>query len=166
MKKNKQQLIKSYQADLEHCRYLLVVKSSKITVENYKHIKNQMRHIGTKVRVVKNSLVQVAIRNTAFEPLTDLLHYSTMFFYSDDPIVSFRAIKKLISTHDFDLSVKAAMIDNFLFQGIKLGELSNMLSLNEIQSKIISLINLPHLKHISFFKNTGSRLVTIIKNKS
>jgi large subunit ribosomal protein L10 len=127
--------------------------------------RKKVKEAGGTVRVVKNNLAKLALKDTEFSGITDLFKGPTVLAYSKDPIAAARAANAYAKTNDKYVIVGGAMGSTVLdAKGVK--ALADLPSLDELRAKIIGLLNAPATKIARTVKEPGAKLARVIQAKA
>ncbi len=117
------------------------------------------------VKVAKNKLVQLAIKDTATADISDLLKGPTILAYSKDPIAAAKAAVAYAKGTDKLVILGGAMGKTRLdANGVK--ALAELPSLDELRAKLIGLLNAPATKIARTVKEPGAQLARVIQAKA
>jgi len=117
---------------------------SGLTVAQATELRREFRKSGIDYRVVKNTLIKKALEQmNAYDKLLDKLVGPTGVAFSyEDPVSPARIIQKFIGKHE-KLSLKAAVLEQQVYDGSKLKELARLPARKEIVAGILGCIQSP-----------------------
>ena len=124
---------------------VVVTRNLGLTVAESTALRSKMREAGARYRVSKNSLARIAIKDTSYAGLSDLLVGPTALSTSADPVAPAKVIVDFAKTNEmleiFGGAMGATILDA---NGVK--ALATMPSLDELRAKIVGLIQAPATK--------------------
>jgi large subunit ribosomal protein L10 len=124
-----------------------------------------VKDAGGSVKVAKNKLVQLAIKDTATADISGLLKGPTVLAYSKDPIAAAKAAVAYAKGNDKLVILGGAMGKTVLdAKGVK--ALAELPSLDELRASIIGLLNAPATKIARTIKEPGCQLARVIQAKA
>jgi large subunit ribosomal protein L10 len=124
-----------------------------------------VKDAGGSVKVAKNKLVQLAIKDTATADISDLLKGPTILAFSKDPIAAAKATVAYAKGNDKLVILGGAMGKTVLdAKGVK--ALAELPSLDELRAKLIGLLNAPATKIARTVKEPGGQLARVIQAKA
>ena len=124
---------------------VVVTRNLGMTVAQSTDLRGKMRDAGATYKVAKNRLVRLALENTDYVGLDDMLTGPVGLAWSTDPVAAAKAAVEFAKTNDKLEIVGGAMGAQVLDQaGIK--ALASMPSLNELRAKLIGLVQAPATK--------------------
>jgi large subunit ribosomal protein L10 len=127
--------------------------------------RKKVKEAGGTVKVVKNNLAKLALKDTEFAGITDLFKGPVVLAYSKDPIAAARAAQAYAKTNDKLVIVGGAMGTTVLdAKGVK--ALADLPSLNELRAKLAGLLNAPATKLARTIKEPGAALARVIHAKA
>jgi large subunit ribosomal protein L10 len=127
--------------------------------------RKKVKEAGGTVRVVKNNLAKIALKDTEFAGITSLFKGPTILAYSKDPIAAAKAAQAYAKGNDKFVILGGSMGRTILdAQGVK--TLAELPSLDELRAKIIGLLNAPATKIARTVAEPGAKLARVIQAKA
>ena len=124
---------------------VVVTRNLGLTVAQSTALRTKMRDAGATYRVSKNSLARIAVKDTSYAALSDLLVGPTALSTSADPVAPAKVLVEFAKTNDKLEIVGGAMGATLLdVAGVK--SLATLPSLDELRGKIVGLIQAPATK--------------------
>ena len=128
-------------------------------------LRKKVKEAGGKVKVVKNNLAKLALKDTEFAGIIDLFKGPTVLTYSKDPIAAARAANAYAKGNDKFVIIGGAMGATILnAKGVK--ALADLPSLDELRAKLVGLLNAPATKLVQTIKEPGAGLARVINAKA
>ena len=116
-----------------------------ITVAEADALRNKIREAGASIRVTKNRIARLAVKDTNFAPLADLFKGPIIMAYADDPISACKACVEFAKENEKLVIVGGALTDKVLtINDIK--QLASIPSMDELRAKLIGLLQAPAAK--------------------
>jgi large subunit ribosomal protein L10 len=132
-------------ATFNEAAVVVVTRNLGLTVAQSTDLRLKMRDAGAHYRVSKNRLAKIALADTQYQPLSDLLTGPTALATSGDPVAAAKVAVEFAKTNDKLEIVGGAMGDTVLdVDGVK--ALASLPSLDELRAKLIGLIQAPATK--------------------
>ena len=158
---DKKDFVKKLKDELSTSSTVIVSHYSGLSVLETDSLRKEMRDSGAKFRVTKNRLTKIALADTPYESIADLFTGPTAISYSSDPIapakVSVNFEKKLKNFKIIGGSYEGEKIDI-----TKINFLASLPSLDQIRSKVLSLLNAPAQKIASVVQAPGEQLARLV----
>lgn len=141
----KAESVASLNAVFNQAGVVVVTRNLGLTVAQSTQLRMRMRDAGASYKVAKNSLARLAIANTDYEGLGEMLTGPTALATSVDPVAAAKAAVDFAKTNDKLEIVGGSMGPQVLdAEGIK--ALAAMPSLDELRAKLIGLVQAPATK--------------------
>jgi large subunit ribosomal protein L10 len=123
----------------------VVTRNLGLTVAQSTDLRLKMRDAGASYKVAKNRLAKIALSDTQYESLSDLLTGPTAIATSADPVAAAKVAVEFAKTNDKLEIVGGAMGETVLdVEGVK--SLASMPSLDELRATLIGLVQAPATK--------------------
>ncbi len=161
----KKDFVNELKEDLLNSSSVIVTHYSGLTVNESESLRKEMRANGAKFKVTKNRLTKLAIADTQFKDISDLLSGPTALAYSTDPVAP---AKVAVS---FEKKFENFKIIGGGYNGEKIDKekidfLAKLPSLDELRGKLIGLISAPAQKLASIAIEPGAQIARLISAKS
>lgn len=144
-KTEKEQLVSSLRQALASASILVVTKQSGLTVAEVSDLRGKMREAGASYKVMKNTLIKLAIKGTQFEGVSDLFAGPTALAFSEDPVAAARIAVNFAKANDKIEVIGGSFGDKPLdINGVK--ALASLPSLDELRAKIVGVLVAPATK--------------------
>lgn len=116
-----------------------------LTVAEADALRNKIREAGASIRVTKNRIARLAVKDTNFAPLADLFKGPIIMAYAEDPISACKACVEYAKENEKLVIVGGALTDKVLtLNDIK--QLASIPSMDELRAKLIGLLQAPAAK--------------------
>lgn len=139
---------------------VVVTRNLGLTVAQSTDLRLRMRDAGAQFKVTKNRLALIALEESRYKPIGDLLTGPTALATSGDPVAAAKVAVDFAKTTDRFEIVGGAMGDTLLdVNGIK--ALAALPSLDELRAKIVGLIQAPASKIARTVSEPGAQLARI-----
>ncbi len=121
----------------------VVVDYKGINVADDTALRKELREAGIEYTVTKNTMIELAVKGTELEGLTDCLKGTTAIATSkDDYVAAARILAKFASTHE-NFSLKSGFLDNEVISLEKLNSLAKLPSREVLLATVCSVFNAP-----------------------
>jgi large subunit ribosomal protein L10 len=132
-------------ATFNEAAVVVVTRNAGLTVADSSDLRAKMREAGAVFKVSKNRLAKIALKDTQYESLGELLTGPTALATSTDPVAAAKVAVEFAKTNDRLEIVGGAMGDTVLdVDGVK--ALASMPSLDELRGTIVGLLQAPATK--------------------
>ena len=124
---------------------VVITRNLGLTVAQSTQLRTKIREAGASYKVAKNRLAKLAIQNTDYAGIGDLLTGPTAIAASVDPVAAAKVVVEFAKTNDKLEIVGGSMGAQVLTpEGVK--ALASMPSLDELRAKLIGLVQAPATK--------------------
>jgi large subunit ribosomal protein L10 len=113
-------------------------------------------------RVLKNTLVKIAVRGTPLESLAKMLEGPTgIAFGSDDPIAPARVAMDFAKDNDA-LKIKGGFLDGQVLSAPEVVTISKLGSKNQMRAQLLSTFNAPAQQLLAVFNAVPQQLLGVL----
>jgi large subunit ribosomal protein L10 len=161
----KRELIDSLHGVLKSTGVVVVAHNTGMVAAQSADFRSRVKAAGGTVKVTKNKLAQIALKDTDAEQLSGLMKGPVILAFSKDPIAAAKAAVSYAKGNDKLVILGGAMGKTILdAKGVK--ALAELPSLDELRAKIIGLLNAPATKIARTVKEPGAKLARVIQAKA
>lgn len=108
---NKKLVVEEIKEKFSTAKSAVLVDYRGLTVEEATELRSKFREAGVDYKVYKNNLVKLAIKDTAFEPLSqDLTGPNAIAFGIEDAVVPAKIVKEFAKSHK-NLELKSGVVE-------------------------------------------------------
>jgi large subunit ribosomal protein L10 len=141
----KAESVASLNAVFNEVGVVVITRNLGLTVAQSTQLRTKIREAGASYKVAKNRLAKLAIQNTDYAGIGDLLTGPTAIAASVDPVAAAKVVVEFAKTNDKLEIVGGSMGAQVLTpEGVK--ALASMPSLDELRAKLIGLVQAPATK--------------------
>ena len=160
-REQKRELVKSLHKVFSDTGVIVVAHNTGLTVAELTTLRAEVREVGGSVKVAKNRLVKLALKDTPAESLSDLFKGPTIIAYADDPVSVPKVTVKFAKTNEKLVLLGGAMGEtNLDVDGVK--SLAALPSLDELRGKLVGLIQAPASKVARVVSAPSGQLARVI----
>ena len=139
----KERIIQELKAKFEKSKSFVLTDFSGLKVGEITQLRKNFREKGLEYKVVKNTLIRLAVENKAYSPITNYLEGPTgIVFGYDEPTLPARIL------YDFQKKLekpkaKVLWMEGKIYEGIRLKELATLPSKELLLANLIGALNSP-----------------------
>ena len=160
-REQKRELVKSLHEVFSDTGVIVVAHNVGMTVSELTELRAQVREVGGSVKVAKNRLVKLALKDTPAESLIDLFTGPTIIAYADDPVSVPKVAVKFAKENEKLVLLGGAMGEmNLDIDGVK--SLAALPSLDELRGKMVGLLQAPAGKVARVISTPPGQLARVI----
>jgi large subunit ribosomal protein L10 len=157
----KQELVAEVNGMLSDAGVVVVTHYKGLTVAEMSDLRGRLRAVGAGLKVNKNLLTKLSVKDTKYNNIADLLKGPTAIAYSADPVAAAKAIVDYAKTNEKLVIVGGAFGEAKLdVAGVK--NLATMPSLDELRAKIIGMINTPATRIAGILQAPGGQIARVL----
>ena len=141
---------------------VVVAHYAGLTVAQMQQLRKQMRQAGGHVKVAKNRLAQIALKDTDVAAIGPLLKGPTVLAYSGDPVAAPKVAIDFAKANEQFVILGGSMGKTALDQnGVK--ALASLPSLDELRAKILGLLVAPATKIAQLSTAPAAKLARVVQ---
>ncbi|OPZ78994.1 MAG: 50S ribosomal protein L10 [Alphaproteobacteria bacterium ADurb.Bin438] len=141
-REEKKQLVDAMNEVFKNSELVLVSLNKGLTVEESTKLRGAIRKAGVEIKVVKNRLARIALAETEYTGLSDMLKGPTVLSYGNDPVAVAKTVVDFNKTND-KLEIVGAVFNGQVLDINGIKTLASLPSMDELRAKIISIIQTP-----------------------
>ena len=158
----KQALVTSLNGVFKDTGVVVVAHYAGMTVAQMTDYRRRVKEAGGSVKVAKNRLAKLALKDTDLGGIADLFKGQTCIAFSKDPITAAKVAVKYARENEKLVILGGAMGRTVLdASGVK--ALADLPSLDELRAKLIGLLNAPATKIARTIKEPGAKLARVVQ---
>lgn len=138
-REEKSDLISALQSSLKEANGVFVVENHGLTVKEFEALRNELRPLVSVFKVVKNRLMKLALKDTDFEPVSDMMARPTAVAVATDGLAVTKVLAKFADEHP-NLTIVGGKMDAGVLSKDDILQLSKLPSLLEIRGKIARIL--------------------------
>lgn len=146
-----------------------VAKAQAIVVAEYRgldvagitELRRKARDAGVYLRVLKNTLVRRALKETPFEKLTDQLAGPLIYGISEDPVAAAKVMNDFAKANEA-LVIKGGAMPNTLITTDGIKALASLPSRDELLAKLLGTMQAPVAKFVQTLNEVPSKFVRTV----
>lgn len=141
---------------------VVVAHYSGLTVAQMQNLRQQMKQAGAQVKVAKNRLAKIALKDTDVSAISDLLKGPTVLAYSGDPVVAPKVAVEFAKANEKFVILGGSMGKTALDpNGVK--ALASLPSLDELRAKIVGLLVAPATKIAQLTNAPAAKVARVVQ---
>jgi large subunit ribosomal protein L10 len=158
----KQESITDLNGVFKTSNVVVVAHYSGVSVAQMQTLRRQMKLAGAKVKVAKNRLAKIALKDTDAASIAPLLKGPTVLAYSGDPVAAPKVAVDFAKTNAQFVILGGSMGKTALdIDGVK--ALASLPSLDELRGKIVGLIQAPATKIAQLVDAPAAKVARVIQ---
>jgi len=139
-RRTKEQIVSELQVKLKEANLGVLTSFSKMNVEKMEALRNVLRKSNAELKVVKNTLLEIAAKETAFSVLADHFKWPIAIVLSyKDPVEPTKALIDFAKKNP-ELEVKIGVLDGKILSKSDLTSLAELPSREVLLGKLVSVM--------------------------
>ena len=132
-----------------------------ITMPEMTILRKNMREAGANFRVTKNRLTRLALQDTGFESLIELMSGPTALAYSADPVAAAKAAVNFAKDND-KLVILGGVLNGQVLGVDGVNNLAKLPSLDELRGKLVGMISTPATRIAGVLQAPAGKVARVI----
>ena len=161
----KKELIDELHTSLKDTGTIVVAHYAGMTVAHMTEFRKRVKEAGGSVKVTKNRLAKLALKDTDAEGIIELFKGPTVVAFSKDPVTAARIAVNYAKINDKLVILGGTMGKNVLDPSA-VKALADLPSLDELRARLIGLLNAPATKIARTIAEPGAQLARVIQAKA
>ena len=138
-REEKSDLISALQSSLKEANGVFVVENHGLTVKELEGLRNELRPLVSVFKVVKNRLMKLALEDTNFEPVSEMMKRPTAVAVATYGLAVTKVLAKFAEEHP-NLTIIGGKMDADVLDKDGIVQLSKLPSLLEIRGTIARIL--------------------------
>jgi large subunit ribosomal protein L10 len=158
----KEEVVAEIKARLSESGSVIIADYRGLTVKELQQLRVKLREAGSEVKVYKNSLTEIAVRELALPSLDEYLAGpSAMVFAGDDPVPSAKALTDFAKAHA-QLEIKGGLVQNQVVGAAEVKAIAALPSREELVAKLLGTIQNPLTQFVRVLNGPASAFARVL----
>jgi len=163
---DKRRIVADLHQRMRQAQVAILTRFVGLNVERMTQLRRELRKSAVEYRIVKNTLLRLAIRGTDKEVLESKVQGPIAVAWSEtDPIAPARVLAKFAKEYP-ELQILVAASEGRLWGPAEIQAWVNLPSLDELRAKILGLLKAPASKLVRLIVTPSTQLAQLLKAKS
>ena len=156
----KRSYVEDVNGALKRSASVIVVHYQGLTVAEINGLREKMREAGAALKVTKNTLTKLALKDTDYESIAEHLSGPTAIGYSEDPVAPAKVLADFAKDNEKLKLLGGAFGEQALdVSGIE--QLAKMPSLDGLRAKIVGMLNTPATRVAGVLQASAGQLARV-----
>jgi large subunit ribosomal protein L10 len=162
-REDKEQTVADLHRELEEAQVAILTRFTGLNVEKMTQLRRELAKEAVNYRVVKNTLLRLAIQGTDKEVLKDKINGPLAVAWSQkDPVSPTRVLARFAKDSP-ELQIMGASSEGRLFGPAQIQEWVNLPSLEGLRGRILGLIQTPGVRLVRLLKAPGTQIARVLQ---
>lgn len=156
----KSEAVAALNATFNESGVVVVTRNLGLSVAQSTELRGKMREAGASYKVAKNRLAKLALKDTDYAGLGDLLTGPTALATSSDPVAAAKAAVEFAKKNE-NLEIVGGSMGGQMLDEAGVKALASMPSLDELRGTIVGLVNAPATKIAQVVNAPANKLARV-----
>jgi large subunit ribosomal protein L10 len=157
----KRELVSTLQSAFADAGSIVVAQNAGLTVADFETLRRQMKEAGGIVKVAKNRLAKLALKDTATADITALFVGPTVLAYAKDPMTAPKVVSAFADKNQKFVVLGGAMGATGL-DAANVKALATMPSLDELRATLAGMLKQPATRIASVLQAPGGQVARVL----
>lgn len=163
-KAQKQKDLNALAEQLGNAKSAMIVSFTKLTVNKDQEFRDQLRGVGAKYQVVKNTVARLAVKGTPFEDASEHFKGVTGIAWTEnEPVDLSKTVSKFIKDNATIYSFKAGVVDGKVLDLKQVETIASLPSKEELIGQLLYVINAQAQRIVTVINAVPRDLAVVIK---
>ena len=164
-REQKSNYVSSLKESLNNNEAMMIYHYQGLNVNQLDDLRNQMREAGALLKVTKNRITKIALKDTQHEEAISLFSGQTGVALSKDPITLAKTLVNFQKKNDM-LKIVGGVMDSKVLAPEDVAKIATLPTLDEARAKIAAILQSPAQKLISILLAPGAKIANLAHAKS
>lgn len=136
---SKKTVVAGVSATLSTAQTVVLAEYQGVTVEQMTVLRTNARKSDVSLRVLKNTLARIAVKDTKFAPLADKMSGQLVYAISEDAVAAAKVVNDFAKTNEA-LKIVAGQYDEKLLDVAEVKKLASIPSRNELLAQVMGVM--------------------------
>jgi large subunit ribosomal protein L10 len=161
----KHEFVKTLNGSFNDAGVIVVAHYTGLTVAEMTDLRNRMKEVGATVKVAKNRLAKLALKDTSAEGIGDLFTGPTCIVTSEDPVSGPKIAVEFAKKNE-KLVILGGAMGEMILDVSAVKSLAALPSLDELRGMIVGLLQAPAGKIARILNEPGGQLARVVQAKA
>ncbi len=162
LRREKERIVAELQGSLREAKAAILTDYRGLNVAELALLRNQLRQISVKYRVVKNTLIKLALKNSELEPLIDQINGPTALALSYDDPISPAKILDQFSKKQPNLEIKGGMVEGRAIDQDAVKKLAEIPGREVLLGRLMSVLGGGPVRLVTVLSANPQRLLHVL----
>jgi large subunit ribosomal protein L10 len=164
-REQKTNYVSSLKESLNNNEAMMIYHYQGLNVNQLDDLRNQMREAGALLKVTKNRITKIALKDTQHEEAISLFSGQTGVALSKDPITLAKTLVNFQKKNDM-LKIVGGVMDSKVLAPEDVAKIATLPTLDEARAKIAAILQTPAQQLISILLAPGAKIANLAHAKS
>lgn len=166
MRPEKNSIISEIQVKVNAAPFVLLTEYAGMRVDHFNELRKRLHGVGAEYRVVKNTLLRRALKDSKLPEFDGLLNGQTAVILGDKDVSAAAKILKTFASEFTKPVIKAGILDNAILDKSAILALADLPSREVLLGKILGLLQAPASQLVRLLNTPAAQVAQVIKANS
>ncbi|MEC9397445.1 MAG: 50S ribosomal protein L10 [Myxococcota bacterium] len=162
----KEQLVEELRSDLSQAKSVVLASHVGMDAATVNELRSSYRAEDVTYRVVKNTLIKIAIQDTDMAVISDMFRGPVAIAYSFEDAVSPARVARNFAKDHKDYKIIGAYLEGQRFEEAGVTQLADMPTKDELRAKFLGLLQAVPSKFVRTLNAVPQKMVMVLKAKA
>ncbi len=154
--------VAALQARFRRAKVALITHATGLDVATVMKLRRELKRAGGEFKIAKNTLTRLALKDTEFAKLEELLSGPTgLVFGYEDPVAVTKVLVDFAKDHD-KVSIRAGVIERNLLEPAEVDQLAKMPSKEVVLAQLLAVMQAPATNLVRLLQEPGARMARVL----
>jgi large subunit ribosomal protein L10 len=167
-RKEREGIVSSLTERLNQSQAMYVMDYTGLNVDKITGLRREIRDAGSEVKVAKNTLLKIAVKGTAFEPLSEhFVGQTAVAFVEGDPAQAAKVLTKFYKAEkkvnpDLRFTIKAGVLESTLLSAAQINELGELPSKQVMLGLFVGMLAAPVTSFVTVLSDIPRKFLRVL----
>jgi len=167
-RKEREGIVSSLTERLKQVQAMYVMDYTGLNVDKITGLRRAIRDAGSEVKVAKNTLLKIVVKDTVFEPLSEhFVGQTAVAFVEGDPAQAAKALTKFYKAEENEspvlrFTVKAGMLESTLLSSAQINELGALPSKEVMLGQLVGMLAAPVTSFVTVLSDIPRKFLRVL----
>ena len=167
-RKEREGIVASLTERLQQAQAMYVMDYTGLNVDKITGLRREIRAAGSEIKVAKNTLLKIAVKDTAFEPLSEhFVGQTAVAFIAGDPAQAAKALTKFYKAEkkenpDLSFVIRAGVLDNTLLDIAQINQLGDLPSREVLLGQFVGMLAAPVTSLVTVLSDIPRKFLRVL----
>lgn len=167
-RQERQAIVSSLEERLQQAQAMYVVDYTGLDVAKVTGLRREIRGVGSELKVAKNTLLKIAVKDTAFEPLDEhFVGQTAVAFVEGDPAQAAKVLTKFYKDEkkenpDLRFEIRAGVLESMLLSPEQINELGELPSKDVLLGQFVGMLAAPLTGFVSVLSDIPRKFLRVL----
>ncbi|MBM4309712.1 MAG: 50S ribosomal protein L10 [Deltaproteobacteria bacterium] len=165
---DREETVASLNAQLQRARAMYVFDYTGLNVDKITSLRRDIRGVGSEVKVAKNTLLKIAVKNTAFEPLCEhFVGQTAVAFIEGDPAQAAKTLTRFYNdakkeNPDLRFTIRAGVLENTLLSATQINQIGDLPGRDVLLAQLVGMLAAPIAGFVSVLSDIPRKFLRVL----